>query len=174
TQYFEYLKNNAQIKATQVELKSSETRERQMRRNVELGNTAASELYEVIAQKEGIANRLRTLEKDRRVILNGLEIQVQYPVTPSQDIYESVPLEEISESEQREILEQALKLNNDLLVAKKTVERSRRGLKESGSNFVPTVSLSASYRYDDANNYDRTDPTATGDSNSTSVGLNLN
>ncbi|EGR0146427.1 TolC family protein [Vibrio alginolyticus] len=174
TQYFEYLKNNAQIKATQVELKSSETRERQMRRNVELGNTAASELYEVIAQKEGIANRLRTLEKDRRVILNGLEIQVQYPVTPSQDIYESVPLAEISESEQREILEQALKLNNDLLVAKKTVERSRRGLKESGSNFVPTVSLSASYRYDDANNYDRTDPTATGDSNSTSVGLNLN
>ncbi|MEF1251034.1 TolC family protein, partial [Vibrio owensii] len=83
TQYFEYLKNNAQIKATKVELKSSETRERQMRRNVELGNTAASELYEVIAQKEGIANRLRTLEKDRRVILNGLEIQVQYPVTPS-------------------------------------------------------------------------------------------
>ncbi|MCV5665283.1 TolC family protein, partial [Escherichia coli] len=78
----------------------------------------------------------------------GLEIHVQYPVTPSQDIYESVPLAEISESEQREILEQALKLNNDLLVAKKTVERSRRGLKESGSNFVPTVSLSASYRYD--------------------------
>ncbi|WP_104041338.1 TolC family protein [Vibrio hyugaensis] len=173
SQYFEYLKNNAQIKATLVELKSSETRERQMRRNVELGNTAASELYEVIAQKEGIANRLRTLEKDRRVILNGLSIQIQYPITPSQDIYESVPLAEISESEQRAILEQALKLNNDLLVAKKTVERSRRGLKESGSNFLPTVSLSASYRHDDANNYDRTDPTATGESNSTSVGLNL-
>ncbi|WP_045461966.1 TolC family protein [Vibrio hyugaensis] len=173
SQYFEYLKNNAQIKATLVELKSSETRERQMRRNVELGNTAASELYEVIAQKEGIANRLRTLEKDRRVILNGLSIQIQYPITPSQDIYESVPLAEISESEQRAILEQALKLNNDLLVAKKTVERSRKGLKESGSNFLPTVSLSASYRHDDANNYDRTDPTATGESNSTSVGLNL-
>ncbi|MFA0520468.1 TolC family protein, partial [Vibrio sp. 10N.222.55.E8] len=33
--------------------------------------------------------------------------------------------------------------------------------------------LSASYRHDDANNYDKTDITATGESNSTSVGLNL-
>ncbi|MFA0709132.1 TolC family protein, partial [Vibrio sp. 10N.222.48.A3] len=39
--------------------------------------------------------------------------------------------------------------------------------------FLPTVSLSASYRHDDANNYDKTDITATGESNSTSVGLNL-
>ena len=115
SQYFEYLKNNAQIKATKVELKSSETREHQMRRNVELGNTAASELYEVIAQKEGVSNRLRTLQKDRRVILNGLSIQIQYPITPSQDIYESVPLKEINETEQRTIMDQALKLNNDLL-----------------------------------------------------------
>ncbi|MEZ8943267.1 TolC family protein [Vibrio sp. 10N.247.311.12] len=173
SQYFEYLKNNAQIKATKVELKSSETREHQMRRNVELGNTAASELYEVIAQKEGVSNRLRTLQKDRRVILNGLSIQIQYPITPSQDIYESVPLKEINETEQRSIMDQALKLNNDLLVAKKNVERSRRSLKESGSNFLPTVSLSASYRHDDANNFDKTDITATGESNSTSVGLNL-
>ncbi|WP_122032201.1 TolC family protein [Aliivibrio sp. EL58] len=172
-QYFEYLKNNAQIKATKVELKSSETRTRQMQRNVDLGNTAASELYEVIAQKEGIANRLRTLQKDRRVILNSLSIQIQYPITPSQDIYESVPLLAISESEQRSILEQALRLNNDLLIAKKTVERSRRSLKESGSNFLPTVSLSASYRHDDTNNYDRTDPSAAGESNSTNVKLNL-
>ncbi|MUK61849.1 TolC family protein [Aliivibrio fischeri] len=172
-QYFEYLKNNAQIKATKVEFKSSETRTRQMQRNVDLGNTAASELYEVIAQKEGVANRLRTLQKDRRVILNSLSIQIQYPITPSQDIYESVPLVAISESEQRSILEQALRLNNDLLIAKKTVERSRRSLKESGSNFLPTVSLSASYRHDDTNNYDRTDPSATGESNSTNVKLNL-
>ena len=172
-QYFEYLKNNAQIKATMVELKSSKTRTRQMQRNVELGNTAASELYEVIAQKEGIANRLRTLQKDRQVILNSLSTQIQYPSVPSQDIYESVPLLAISKSEQRTILEQALRLNNDLLVAKKTVERSRRSLKESGSNFFPTISLSASYRHDDANNYDRTDPSATGESNSKSAKLNL-
>ena len=174
SQYFEYLKNNAQIKATMVELKSSETREHQMRRNVELGNTAASELYEVIAQKEGVSNRLRTLQKDRRVILNGLSIQIQYPITPSQDIYESVPLKEINESEQRSIMAQALKLNNDLLVAKKNVERSRRSLKESGTNFLPSVSLSASYRHDDTNNYiTPNDPTQTGESNSTSVSLNL-
>ncbi|MFA0707200.1 TolC family protein, partial [Vibrio sp. 10N.222.48.A3] len=87
-----------------------------------------------IAQKEGVSNRLRTLQKDRRVILNGLSIQIQYPITPSQDIYESVPLKEINESEQHSIMDQALKLNNDLLVAKKNVERSRRSLKESGTN----------------------------------------
>jgi outer membrane protein TolC len=115
------------------------------------------------------------LQKDRRVILNGLSIQIQYPITPSQDIYESVPLQEINETEQHSIMNQALKLNNDLLVAKNNVERSRRSLKKSGSNFLPTVSLSASYRHDDTNNDEKTDDkaTATGESNSTSISLNL-
>ncbi|GAM65776.1 outer membrane efflux protein [Vibrio ishigakensis] len=55
--YFEYLKNRAQLNATVAELQSSSSRYDQMKRNVELGNVAGSELYEVLAQKEGIANR---------------------------------------------------------------------------------------------------------------------
>ncbi|PMH42204.1 ABC transporter permease [Vibrio sp. 10N.286.49.B3] len=173
SKYFEYLKSSAQIRATEAELKSSFSREAQMKRNIQLGNTAASEIYEVIAQKEGINNRLRTLHKDQTVTLNDLAALVQYPITPSQDIFDSVPLEPISDNDKNNIISEAIKLNNDIMVANKNLEKSRRELKESSANFLPSVSMSASYRFDDANNFDRTDPTATGDSNSTSVGLTL-
>lgn len=83
-QYFEFLKNGAKIRATKAELDSSMARLKQMNRNVSLGNVAASEVYEVIAQKEGIVNRLRSLQKDKDVILNRLALLTQYPVIPSQ------------------------------------------------------------------------------------------
>ncbi|USD61909.1 TolC family protein [Vibrio sp. SCSIO 43140] len=173
-QYFEFLKNGAQTRATKAELDSSLARLKQMQRNVELGNVAASELYEVVAQKEGIANRLRTLGKDKDVILNTLELLTQYPVIPTQDLQRSLLLAEITLDKRNDLLTQAMQYNNDIIVSEKTLERSFRTLKETGSNFAPSVAANASYRHDDTNNFDPiTTPGATGISDSKSLGLTL-
>ncbi|GEA61940.1 TolC family protein [Vibrio comitans] len=171
--YFEYLKNRAQLSATNAELHSSSSRYDQMKRNVELGNVAGSELYEVLAQKEGIANRLRSLKKDRDIILNRLNSTVQYPVTPMQDLKPEVLFDLINEHDKSELIKDAIKYNNSVLVSKLEVEIAKRTLRESGSDFLPNVSLTGSYRNDDSNNYDKTDLTATGKSESVTLGLNL-
>lgn len=171
--YFEYLKNRAQLNATIAELQSSASRYDQMKRNVELGNVAGSELYEVLAQKEGIANRLRSLKKDREVVLNRLTSAVQYPVTPMQDLKPEVLFDLIQDLKKDELIEDAIKYNNSVLVSKLEVQIAKRSLQESGADFLPSVSVTGSYRNDDSNNYDRTDLTATGKSESMTLGLNL-
>ncbi|MFA0087959.1 TolC family protein [Vibrio sp. 10N.261.51.F12] len=173
-QYFEYLKNGAKTRATKAELESSMSRLKQMNRNVSLGNVAASELYEVIAQKEGIANRLRSLHKDKEVILNRLALLTQYPVIPTQDLQTELLLAEIPIDKQTDLLGQAMKFNNDIILSQKTLERSFRTLKETGSNFAPNLSANASYRHEDTNNYDlSSNPNATGISDDRSLGLVL-
>lgn len=127
TNYFEYLKNNAQIKATEVELRSSESRERQMRRNVELGNTAGSELYEVTAQKEEVSNRLRSLRKDRDALTNDLSLLVQYPIVPSQDLFSRAELDGFDKLQVQTLISDALKFNSDVLIARNTLEVTRQG-----------------------------------------------
>ncbi len=67
-----------------------------------------------------------------------------------------------------------MQYNNDIIVSEKTLERSFRTLKETGSNFAPSLSASASYRHDDTNNFDPiTTPGSTGISDSKSLGLTL-
>ncbi|CAH0525768.1 TolC family protein [Vibrio hippocampi] len=172
--YFEYLKNNAQIKATEVELKSSASREAQMRRNVELGNTAGSEMYEVIAQREEVSNRLRSLRKDRDVILNDLTLLLQYPVTPSEDLLTRAELDQFDRSQIQVLITDALRFNSSVLVARNTLEVTRQGLKESAANFIPTLSMTAGYNYDYTHDFeDSDDAAATGNSDSANIGLNL-
>lgn len=175
TSYFEYLKNNAQIRATEVELKSSNSREAQMRRNVELGNTAGSELYEVVSQKEEVSNRLRSLRKDRQVILNDLAVLIQNPITPSQDLYSRAELDEFDQRQTRQLIEDSLRYNSSVLISKNTLDISRQSLKESGATFLPSLSLSGSYSYDYAHSFEppENDLNATGNSDSASVSLNL-
>ncbi|QIA65173.1 TolC family protein [Vibrio astriarenae] len=174
TNYFEYLKNNAQIKATEVELRSSESRERQMRRNVELGNTAGSELYEVTAQKEEVSNRLRSLRKDRDALTNDLSLLVQYPIVPSQDLFSRAELDGFDKLQVQTLISDALKFNSDVLIARNTLEVTRQGLKESAANFVPTLQLTGGYNYDYTHGFeDPSDVAATGKSDSANVGLNL-
>ncbi|MDR9826616.1 TolC family protein [Vibrio sp. FNV 38] len=172
--YFEYLKNNAQIKATEVELKSSTSRENQMRRNVELGNTAGSEMYEVTAQKEEVSNRLRSLRKDRDVILNDLSLLLQHPVTPSEDLLSRAELDQFDRTQILVLVNDALKFNSSVLIARNTLEITRQGLKEASANFIPTLSLTGGYNYDYTHGFEDTaDPSATGKSDSANIGLNL-
>ncbi len=96
-----------------------------MRRNGARQYSRQRAFMKLSLKKEGVSNRLRTLQKDRRVILNGLSIQIQYPITPSQDIYESVPLKEINESEQHSIMDQALKAQPQRLVSGEEKRREK-------------------------------------------------
>ncbi len=171
--YFNYLKSNAQIRATEAELKSTLMRERQITRNIEVGNTAVNEIYEALSQKESVINRLRTLEKDTQVILGELSNMVQYPVVPSQDIIENLMLEEITNLDRTSIYND-IPFNNDVLIARKTLDRGYQQLDAEKANFIPDLSVSVSYQNSDANDFDITDLTATGKSNSLTATLNVN
>ncbi|GAM65777.1 outer membrane efflux protein [Vibrio ishigakensis] len=107
------------------------------------------------------------------MVLNRLTSAVQYPVTPMQDLKPEVLFDVIADMKQDELIEDAIKYNNSVLVSKLEVKIAKRSLQESGADFMPSVSVTGSYRNDDSNNYDKTDLTATGKSESMTLGLNL-
>ncbi|MDV5167891.1 TolC family protein [Photobacterium rosenbergii] len=151
TAYFEYLKNQAQIRATQAELDSSEARLTLINRNIELGNVAGTERYEVLAQKERTADSLRTLRKDQRIILNNLANIVQQPLKPDFDLQSSIQFEAISSARQNELNSIMYTSDLTLLIAKQEVNKSRQVLRETGSTFVPSLKGSIGYTYDNTN-----------------------
>ncbi|MGF1724640.1 TolC family protein [Photobacterium nomapromontoriensis] len=151
TTYFEYLKNGAQIRATQAEYESASTRLTFINRNVELGNIAGTEKYEVLAQKEKTANTLRTLKKDQRVILTQLENITQHQLTPSYDLQTNIPFNEISQQQQRHLNEVLYTSGYDVLIAQQEVDKSRQALKETGAEFIPSLKGSIGYTYDNTN-----------------------
>ncbi|MEZ8738620.1 TolC family protein [Photobacterium swingsii] len=151
TTYFEYLKNNAQIRATQAEYNSSAARLTFITRNVELGNVAGTEKYEVMAQKEKTANTLRSLKKDQRVILTKLENIVQQPLNPDHDLQSTIQFNEITATRQRQLNEIMYTSGYDLLIAQQEVKRNRQSLKETGATFAPSLKGSVGYTYDNTN-----------------------
>lgn len=174
TLYFEYLKLRSQIIATEFEFKSSTIRERQLKRNIELGNVAANEIYEVLAQKEIVRNKLRTLKKDEDNTIYELSSLIQTTKIPSYDIKEELKFDSISNISKKMIIRKSLELNNELIISKKDVDISYNKLKESKSAFLPTLSLSGNFNHTDSNDYDRTDLTQTGINDSNNISLNLN
>ncbi|MDO6498838.1 TolC family protein [Photobacterium sanguinicancri] len=151
TTYFEYLKNNAQIRATQAEFDSSAARLTFITRNVELGNVAGTEKYEVMAQKEKNANTLRSLKKEQRVILTKLENIVQQPLNPDHDLQSTIQFNEISLTRQRQLNEIMYTSGYNLLIAQQEVKRNRQSLKETGATFAPSLKGSVGYTYDNTN-----------------------
>ncbi|WP_232321902.1 TolC family protein [Photobacterium jeanii] len=151
TTYFEYLKARAQIRATQAEFESSQTRLRLITRNVELGNVAGTERYEVLAQKERTANTLRSLKKDQRIVLTKLETLVLQPVSPDFDLQSAVDFEPIGNQQQRQLNQVMYESDYQLLIAQRQVTQSRQALKETGADFVPSLKGSIGYTYDNTN-----------------------
>ncbi|MGF1687213.1 TolC family protein [Photobacterium japonica] len=151
TTYFEYLKNGAKIRATQAEFDSSVSRLTLINRNIELGNVAGTERYEVLAQKERTANTLRTLNKDRRVILSQLENIVQQRLVPDFDLQSSLQFHAISTDRQRTLNDILYRSGFDLRIAQQTVNQRRQTLKETGADFAPSLKGSIGYSYNNSN-----------------------
>ncbi|NLS14424.1 TolC family protein [Vibrio sp. SM6] len=171
--YFDYLKMSADIENHQMELNSSIAREKHMARNIELGNKAKNDIYEVIAQKESIRTRLRQGQTERAIVLDELINHIQFPITPSFDIKTKAKLAPLDNYEQKQVRETALKFNNALLISQRNVKLSRQVLKQDRAAFYPTLDVTAQYQHSDSNNYDINIPYETGESHSTKVALNL-
>ncbi len=170
--YFEILKNSAQQRATSAELNSATARYKQINRNVELGNVAGSEMYEVMAQKEQVANDLRTLKKDQRVLIKKLENLAQYPIMISYDLITTTELESLPSDTVSRLDSIAAQENLDVQIAKRQVFKSKSLLRESGSDFLPSLSGSISYSHNDTN-AESSDPLDTGRSEQVVYSLNL-
>ncbi|WP_298772909.1 TolC family protein [uncultured Shewanella sp.] len=171
--YFDYLKNNSQIKATEAEFISSESRFIHMRRNIQLGNTAGSEIYEVIAQKENTKNKLLTLKKERKVILNDLYNITQDNKTPSYDLNKLSTFPKIEEHREIFLKNTLFQLNLDILISKKQLKKSKQKIKETASSFSPTLTGDISYRKDNTNNPSDNSPPNFGISESVVYSINF-
>lgn len=170
--YFEVLKNQAQVRATEAELNSSNARYTQIKRNIELGNVAGSEMYEVLAQKEQIANDLRTLKKDQRILVSKLINLVQSPVNVTYDLKKTTQFKAFETADVNSLDKMLPQANLDIIIARQQVSRNNSLLSESGSDFLPSLSASISYNNNDSNAPSQ-DPLDTGISNQTVYSLNL-
>ncbi len=173
TLYFEVLKNRAQQEASQTELASSTARYEQVKRNVELGNLAGSEMYEVLAQKEQVANDLRSLEKEERNLLLALENIVQYPVRIHYDLMPTLSFTPIDARQSESLTKTLINNNLDVLIAKQNIDKNRALINSEQADFLPTVSSSIAYSYQDSN-APLSDPDNYGKNHQTLYALTLN
>ncbi|WP_299495336.1 TolC family protein [uncultured Shewanella sp.] len=173
TEYFNFLKNSSQIKATETEFSSSIARFKQMERNIQLGNTAKSEIYEVIAQKENIKNRLLTLKKEKTVILNNLNNILQVNTIPSFDLSKLTHFPKINQPEEVFLRKTMFVLNTNILISKKELKKSKQQIKEAQSTFSPTLTGDIRYRKDNTNNPSSNSPPDFGINESIVYSLNF-
>ncbi len=173
TLYFEVLKNKAQQEASLTELASSTARYKQVKRNVELGNLAGSEMYEVLAQKEQVANDLRTLEKEERNLLLALENIVQYPVRIHYDLIPALSFTPIDKHQSESLTKTLINHNLDVQIAKQNINKNRALINSEQADFLPTLSSSIAYSYQDSN-APVTDPDNYGKNHQTLYTLTLN
>ena len=149
--YFSFLKYHSQKKATDAQLRSSQSRLTQISRNNELGNLPKTDVYETLAQKETINRQLTEIKKRINIALLQLQSTTQTNVTPSYDLPLINSYSGINEQE-KEILQQDLISSNyAITIAKSNVDKSKRSLTRSRSDFYPILSASANYEYNDSN-----------------------
>ncbi|WP_159064842.1 TolC family protein [Thaumasiovibrio subtropicus] len=151
-EYISYLKTRSQYESTQLELKSATQRLKQVTRNIELGNTAANEIYEVRSQKIKIENSLLQIESDMRKSLARIYDLTYTHLEPTFDIPGEFTPQAISIAEQNKLINQLNNTNLDLIIARIQIAKKRTDLRESKSSFAPTLSASVSYSHDDSNN----------------------
>ncbi|MCL1124264.1 TolC family protein [Shewanella surugensis] len=173
TKYFDFLKNRSQIKATESEFSSSKSRFKKMQRNIQLGNTAKNEIYEVIAQKENIRNKLFTLKKERQVILNDLNNILQINKTPTFDLNKLTTFPQIKEPKKIFLKNAMYELNTSILISKKQLNQSKQNIRETQAEFSPTLTGDVSYRKDNSNNPSSNSPPDFGINESIVYSLNF-
>jgi len=149
--YFSFLKFHAQKKATQAELTSSQVRLKQIKRNNELGNLPKTDVYEAQSQQESNARQLASIQRNINIGLIKLRSISQSSVLPAYDLDLTNQFSDINESEKADLQARLLDSNYDIVIAKNNFERSKDSLRQSRSNFYPTLSASANYEFTDSN-----------------------
>ena len=149
--YFSYLKYHAQKKATDAQLKSSQSRLKQITRNHELGNLPKTDVYETQAQKGTTSKQITDIRKKISQALNQLRSTTQTRISPSYDMALTNQYSQIDESEKAALEKKLISGNFEIAIARSKLDRSKRTLSKSKSEFYPTLSASANYEYSDSN-----------------------
>jgi outer membrane protein TolC len=149
--YFSYLKYHSQKKATDAQFRSSEARLKQISRNNELGNLPKTDVYETQAQKESTYKKLADIRKRINLALVQLQSTTQAPIRPSFDVKLNNQYTEIDYYEKSMLEKNLIGSNYDIAIAKSNLDKSKRSLTQSRSDFYPTLSASANYEYTDSN-----------------------
>jgi outer membrane protein TolC len=149
--YFSYLKFHAQRKATDAQYRSSESRLKQVTRNNELGNLPKTDVYETQARKNTTSKQISDINKQINLSLNQLQSTSQTQVVPSFDVALNNQYLPISDSEKAQLKGKLVEANFDIAIAKSLLDKSKRTLSKSRSDFYPTLQASANYEYEDSN-----------------------
>ncbi len=173
-EYVSYLKTQSQYESTILELKSADQRLKQVTRNIELGNTAANEIYEVRSQKVKIENSLQQIESDMRKSSSRMNDITYAHLVPTFDIPSDFTPIDISPREINKLIKQLNNTNLDLIISRIQIDKKQTDLRESQSSFAPTLSASVSFSHDDSNNASSTTPPDTGKNDQLVYSLNFN
>ncbi|MUK38700.1 TolC family protein [Aliivibrio fischeri] len=149
--YFSYLKYHSQKKATDAQYRSSEARFKQISRNNELGNLPKTDVYEARAQKESTSKKQADIEKRIKLALLQLQSTTQTAIRPSYDVRLNNTYTEIDYYEKSTLEKNLIESNYEITIAKSNLDKSKRALTQSRSDFYPTLSASANYEYTDSN-----------------------
>lgn len=159
--YFSYLKYHSQKKATDAQYRSSVARLKQITRNNELGNLPKTNVYETQAQKDSTRKQIVDIKKRINLSLNQLRSTSQTQVMPAYDVKLASHYPIISPQEQQALKAKLIESNFDIAIAKSALDKAKRTLSKSRSEFYPTLQASANYEYQDSNLNDSKSDTAT-------------
>ena len=168
--YFNVLRQINELTSLQAEKRAVKKQSEQLQRHFEAGLVDMTDVYEVKAALDRI--RVRIIQANnrlqaRREVLIGLTGRADIDV---QMVYDLLRVEEITPSSELSWKTLALQNNAELKVADIDVLAAKENRKAATSEYLPTVSVSASYFADDTG--------AGGDgkalSETSTVALNLN
>ncbi|WP_163930468.1 TolC family protein [Paraferrimonas sp. SM1919] len=174
-QYIELMKKATIISATKKELMSSNSRLKQMSRNIEVGNSPKNDIYEVISKNESIKQKIATLEKEYLVTKSNIENLIQYPIDANFTLKENVSFSNINEKNIEKYTNLAMANNKEIAIALKSYQKAMADIKTAASKFSPTLTLNGSISKDYTSDFDLlNNPSSTGKSQSKSIDLQLN
>lgn len=149
--YIESLKLQSQLLTTKNELETAQQRMIQVKRNIELGNTSGSELYEAQAQFSLVKNDIFSLESSFRQTQLRLNQLAQNNVNVKQDINIDVDFKKFTPTSINNMRNKLIGDNIDIAYSEQQQKTKSNQLKAAKSANSPVFYASADYLNEDSN-----------------------
>ena len=145
--YYGVLINQRQLQASQEQLEAARIKDSEAQRDVEHGNaldiaTIQSKASVLDAQQKSLTLKLQSEDLKRQLAdLLGLPIETQI------DLDSDMPSQTIDVPSRSEATRLALEQNQDVRVARQTLEKAKAGVAAAKDEYIPDITGSSRYSY---------------------------
>lgn len=145
--YYNILINQRQLQASQEQLEAARIKDSEAQRDVEHGNaldiaTIQSKASILDAQQKSLTLKLQGKDLKRQLAdLLGLPIETQI------DLDSDMPSQTIDVPSRSEATRLALEQNQDIRVARQTLDKAKAGLAAAKDEYIPDITGSSRYSY---------------------------